>query len=314
MDTYRYMGVVLPLLEGMLRRVLPVFGPPGKDEHPRNIIFGGGGFRGISFFAALCELIKDDEAEWRRFLSGIRVTAGVSVGSIAATAMCCTPHLSSFREFMHRRCTTCSFGTIFASNTTSILSDDGLTRLIEDFMNCMHLRPDTTFEELFDKSGKMLKIYVGNLTKQRLETWSHETHPNMRVAFAIRVSCSACPVFPRVEYDGSLYMDGGVFSAYPGIGDPLYAPEESLFIYIEEKRDLQDAWLSHLSLLSSSYTNGQRLILNRRFPAWRRRQILIRSSLSQWSLVKGSVTSAQLRNAELEGRLAVRNFRSRPTK
>lgn len=110
-------------------------------------------------------------------------------------------------------------------------------RLIEDLgkiMAAIGFSPNLTFEELHiaHQSGKKVKLLYltgANLTDQKIEIFSHETYPKMRVLDAVRISISIPVYFEALfmQPDGSLVekkdadsttkvmVDGGILDNYP---------------------------------------------------------------------------------------------------
>lgn len=62
---------------------------------------------------------------------------------------------------------------------------------------------------------KDLYVTGSNITEDRLDVFSHEKHPNMEIALAVRISMSIPGVFHTVNYNGSEYNDGGLRSNFP---------------------------------------------------------------------------------------------------
>lgn len=110
-------------------------------------------------------------------------------------------------------------------------------RLIEDLGKTMELRgfsKDLTFEQLHQakQSGKKVKLLYltgANLTDQKIEIFSHETYPKMKILDAVRISVSIPVYFEALfmQPDGSLVekkdadsttkvmVDGGILDNYP---------------------------------------------------------------------------------------------------
>lgn len=61
------------------------------------------------------------------------------------------------------------------------------------------------------------KFYVTgtNITKKRLEVFSHKTEPDMEIALAVRISMSIPGFFQSVKYKNCRYVDGGCLSNFP---------------------------------------------------------------------------------------------------
>jgi hypothetical protein len=69
---------------------------------------------------------------------------------------------------------------------------------------------ETTFAEMFRKTGQKLNISVVNVTDNRQEVWNYETRPNTPVRVGVLASCATLWYHKRVEYNGKIYADGGL--------------------------------------------------------------------------------------------------------
>jgi|APSaa5957512535_1039671.scaffolds.fasta_scaffold37787_2 predicted acylesterase/phospholipase RssA len=69
---------------------------------------------------------------------------------------------------------------------------------------------DITFNELYKRTNKTLKIIVVNYTTREEKVLSHLTTPEMSIILAIRMSISVPFVFTPVKYKNNLYIDGGM--------------------------------------------------------------------------------------------------------
>ena len=176
-------------------------------------------------------------------------------------------------------------------------------RLIEDLGKIMMAKgfsKDLTFEELYQakKEGKKVKLLYltgSNLTDQKIEVFSHETYPKMRILDAVRISISI-PVYFEALFmnpDGSLVdkedadsttkvmVDGGILDNYPfyvfdtlvtvnngansyykcnkkTLGIKLETDESKAQIASKEIKKTSDYMMS-FSLLSSEYLNRRHL-------------------------------------------------------
>jgi NTE family protein len=200
----------------------------------RNLVMEGGGSKGIAYGGALLELEK------RGVLQGITRTAGTSAGAIQACllALGYTP-----QEIVD----------IITNTPVESFNDDGFVvkaakRMVKEFgwfkgdsflakmEQVIYQRTgnsDLTFWQLHElaTSFPFRDLYVTgcNLTEQKLVVFSYETHPNMRVADAVRVSMSI-PLYykgvwlnPEGKIIGNdqprtncgLFVDGGLLSNFP---------------------------------------------------------------------------------------------------
>lgn len=232
----RYYIIFLGILFIQSFQLLAFAGEDPESKLPiyRNLVMEGGGIKGIAYGGALAEL------EERGVLRHITRVAGTSAGAIQASLFAIGYNAEEITEII---------------NTTPIESfnDDGFIvkgskRLLKKYgwfkgdaflqkiTELIALRtgnPNLTFAQLHQlaKSHPFRDLYVtgANLSQQRVEIFSHETYPNMRVADAVRISMSI-PLFyeaiwldkdGKVQEEGtectdcSLFVDGGLLMNYP---------------------------------------------------------------------------------------------------
>ena len=79
-----------------------------------------------------------------------------------------------------------------------------------------------TLKDLKDKFGKTLICSTYNLTEQKVEYLSPDTHPNLPCRTAIRMSSNLPLIFENFKYGNSLYIDGGICDNFPiDLGDKI---------------------------------------------------------------------------------------------
>lgn len=192
-------------------------------DHFRNLVFEGGGVRGLAYAGALEELEK------RKILDNIERVAGSSVGAIFATAVALGYTPQETKDTM-------------SNINYKLFKDDGfivgdimrffksygwykgkvLTNTIEDIIKKKTGKKNLTFaqlEELRKKHpGKYRSLFVTgtNVTRQRAEIYSHMTTPDMQIAEAVRISAGTPYYFQVVRNkEGDVLVDGGVAWNYP---------------------------------------------------------------------------------------------------
>lgn len=126
-----------------------------------------------------------------------------------------------------------------------------------------------TLEELFEKTQTEFYIYVTELNKLELLSFSHITHPNMRVIDAVYQSCAIPPLFKPVINDknGSCNLDGGVFANYPlhcfldRVGNE-YDKEKVFGIKLKHEEIEQDKIVSESNVTEYIFCLVRKLIQN----------------------------------------------------
>ncbi len=195
----------------------------------KNLVFQGGGVKGIAYAGALLEL------ERQSVLGGVVNVAGTSAGAITA-ALLAVGATASELEVTLRNTDFTSFmdgaGWVVRESArifTKYGAHPGAT--FETWLRAQlgaiterttgRARPDITFAELRDLAAqhpdRLRNLYVvtTNLTRQVAEVFSAETRPDVSVVQAVRMSMSIPLFFEAVRFEEDLYVDGGVSWNYP---------------------------------------------------------------------------------------------------
>jgi NTE family protein len=214
--------------------------PPARAQTPpyRNLIMKGGGIRGIAYGGALQELEKQG------VLVHITRVGGTSAGAIQAALLAVGYSPESIINIINRtpvqRLNDGQF--IFIGGGSRLLRQygwyrgDQLTKYICELVGRQTQRPNLTLAELHQlalaQPGHYRDLYTTgtNLTLQRTQVFGYETHPDMRVADAVRISMSIPLYFRAVLLDANnkviqgqpkagqptqVLVDGGLLANYP---------------------------------------------------------------------------------------------------
>jgi len=193
------------------------------------IMFGCGGPKGMLFIGAMKAIVDVHKVD----LSQVTHYGGVSIGSCIALifSLGLSPDMAGeLLANVDMRKLTSSVDIV--SIITQLGGDSGerLVFLIQNLLKEMIDREDISFIEHHRLTGKKLTVQATNLTRHRLVEFSHETHPDMSVVKAVRMSCSVPILFTPVEHDDDFYIDGGLMSRYPKGS----CTEETLIIAIRD--------------------------------------------------------------------------------
>jgi len=190
----------------------------------RNLVFEGGGVKGIAYAGALEFLDQRGD-----ILPEIRRVAGTSAGAITAAILALGAGSleieeivggTDFRKFMDD-----SFGLVRDTqrllNSYGWYKGDAFSQWMRKQVYALSGFPDLTLRELRDRAQaepagrKELYVIGTNLSMQIPEVLSHETYPDMPVWKAVRISMSITLFFAAVfEYAG-VWVDGGLTWNYP---------------------------------------------------------------------------------------------------
>jgi NTE family protein len=191
----------------------------------RNLVMEGGGIRGIAYGGALQEL------EQQGVLRSVERVGGTSAGAIQAALLAVGYSAQEIIEVVNRtpvqRLNDGRF--IFVGGSTRLLRQygwyrgDEFARFLSELVGKKTGNPNLTLGELHQlarqQPGRYRDLYTTgtNLTTQRVQVFSHETHPNMRVADAVRISMSIPMYFRAVLLD----VEGNVVKGKPAKGQPV---------------------------------------------------------------------------------------------
>jgi len=184
-----------------------------------NLVFEGGGIRGIAFGGSLKYM------EEEKMLDNIKGLAGSSAGSIISTAIAIGYTSKEIIEIM----TNIDFET-FKDDSWGIFRDiyrfvtqygvykgDSFLRWISNVIEKKTGDKDITFKQIYERYNKTLVITGCCLNKAETVYFHHENpiYENMPVALAVRISMSIPFYWKPVTYKNNVFVDGGVLNNYP---------------------------------------------------------------------------------------------------
>jgi ribonucleoside-diphosphate reductase alpha chain len=169
----------------------------------RSCCVSAGGFHLFSHLGIL------EELEHRGVLDSVRTFSGCSAGALVAFAVLSgippRKAAESVKTFMHT-----DLAKIKADGGLQILDTFGYIdskRAICALCNAIGLE-DPTFHEFYQRTHKTFYVTAYCLNTQQPETFSHHTHPDMKVRLAVRMSCCIPLVFTPVKVKQRFYVDG----------------------------------------------------------------------------------------------------------
>ena len=191
----------------------------------RNLVFEGGGVKGIAYAGAVAVL------EDKEILPDIRRVAGTSAGAITAALLALGASSSNvekivggtdFRQFMDD-----SWGILRDINRLVkkygwYKGDKFAEWMKQQISDLTGGRADLTFSQLAqlaadDGAGQYRELWMvaSNLSMQSPQVFSAETAPDVPIWKAVRMSMSIPLFFASVNYDKHVMVDGGVTWNYP---------------------------------------------------------------------------------------------------
>jgi NTE family protein len=186
--------------------------------HFRNLVFEGGGVKGIAYVGAMQIL------EEKGIVSNIQRVGGTSAGAINATLIALGFTKAEQRDILGEL----DFKN-FMDDTWGVIRD--IQRLIDEFgwykgdffheWISGHIKKklgdaNATFLDLQEAKKPELYVYGTNLSTHFGEVFSIEHTPTMSIADAVRISMSIPLFFAAIRNArNDVYVDGGVLSNYP---------------------------------------------------------------------------------------------------
>lgn len=184
----------------------------------RNLVFEGGGVKGIAYVGVMKVLEKEG------ILENITRVGGTSAGSINAVLFAAGFSGDETLEIMKNL----DFND-FKDDSWGALRDmnrlgdefgwykgDFFREWVGDLLKKKTGSSSITFKALQEHAGKALYVYASNLSTNFGEVYSPEHTPRMRVEDAVRRSMSI-PLFFRAIRDdrNDVFVDGGAINNYP---------------------------------------------------------------------------------------------------
>lgn len=185
----------------------------------RNLVFEGGGVKGIAYGGAL------EVLDSMQIMPGIKRVAGTSAGAITATLLALgftSSEVSTiisktnFKEFEDNSL----FGGLFQfTSKYGWFKGEKFKNWMGDLIRQKTGNSDYTFRQLQNdipaKAFKELFVIGTNLSLQSALVFSNDTTPDVPIKEAVRASMSIPLYFQSVSREKHIWVDGGVSWNYP---------------------------------------------------------------------------------------------------
>lgn len=184
----------------------------------KNLVFEGGGVKGIAYAGAIEILEKND------LLSTAENVAGTSAGAITATLVALNYNADEitkaimnldFKSFED------GFNPFRLFTSYGLYKGNAFLNWMKSKIRQVNLDENITFEELHNLGGyKGLKIFATDLYTKNIQEFSFKKTPKTIIAEAARASMSIPLFFKAWQFSNQipndhLFIDGGVLYNYP---------------------------------------------------------------------------------------------------
>jgi NTE family protein len=188
-------------------------------EHIENLVFEGGGIRGIAFGGAARFIQEHD------LLKNIKGLAGSSAGAIVAAGIAVGYESQEIIDIL----TQTDFNS-FKDDSWFVIMDiirllsqygiykgDAFYKWISDVLAKKTGDPKITFRQVYERYGKILVITGSCLNRAKSYYFNHQdpAYADMPVALAVRISMSIPIYWKAVNLGDDIMVDGGVLNNYP---------------------------------------------------------------------------------------------------
>lgn len=223
----------------------------------KNLVFEGGGVKGIAYVGAMKVLKKE------KILKSIKRVGGTSAGSINAVLFAAgfsnTETLNILKTLDFNDFKDDSWGVLSdmkrLKNEYGWYKGDFFKEWIGDLLKKKTGSSNITFKALQEHTNKELYVYASNLSTNFGEVYSPEHTPRMRVVDAVRRSMSIPLFFKAVRDDrDDVFVDGGAINNYPvKLFDRKKYLEDENLMRIPEYYKKENQSLTTICPKSSSY-------------------------------------------------------------
>ena len=173
------------------------------------IVFGGGGVRGIAFAGACAELWSLLRFDVQR----LKGAAGTSIGALYAAAVVAGLHPDRLLEVA----TATSLVDLVRPHMTNLVMHWGFddSSILEEWIDSHIGSRRETFRQLYERTGRVLKLTATDLHSCACYILDHESEPDMPVCRGVAMSMCLPPLFAPMEHKGHLMVDGGICNNFP---------------------------------------------------------------------------------------------------
>ena len=167
------------------------------------LVVSGGAARGPAFLGALHKLGELGKLE------GLTVVAGTSIGALAAVLVAQKANMLVALQTISHKPFELDFDLISLDPPFGV--DSGV--LLLKFIRMLIGRE--TFKQLRARSGIDVIICATSLLQRRPTYFQADTHPDMEVAWAVRLSCTLPLIFAYGTQHEEAFVDGGLTDNFP---------------------------------------------------------------------------------------------------
>ena len=175
----------------------------------KNLILSAGGVHGYAYLGSYKYLIENN------LLDNLENILGTSAGALFSLLYLFKFTPSEMEELTTKILPSQWFdinykGFLNFFDDYGVDQGEKMIKIIRIITNRKLGKPYLTLKELYEYSKINFIISAVNISKQKQVYFNHESHPDLEVSKAIRMSSSIPILFKPFNYEDDLYVDGGV--------------------------------------------------------------------------------------------------------
>lgn len=176
-----------------------------------NLVICGGGSKGFLILGLLQKLHENN------ILANIENYCGTSVGAIISLLLLIGYEPMELFYVTYKINIDDLLNINFKSliNTFGLYSNEPILYVVKSLMKEKKVKINITFKQLKEKFNKTLAISGVCLNDNSLHFFDHNTHPDMPIIHAIKISISIPLMFESVIYNNKTWVDGACICNYP---------------------------------------------------------------------------------------------------
>lgn len=196
------------------------------------IVLSGGGLKGIGFLGAL-QCMSD-----LGILSEITHFIGTSIGAIIGYLITIGYTPIEIMVILHTEKTMEKL--IQAMDATYLTTHGGVLNfcIFQDILEQLTIKKIgqlINLSQLYQDHGKRLVCCTYNLSKKQVEYIDYLSNPNIPCITALRMSSNLPFLFFPFQYNGSVYVDGGIYENFPV--SQVSPDSKAIAFFIQENND-----------------------------------------------------------------------------
>ena len=199
------------------------------------LVLSGGGAKGIALIGAL-EYLNE-----LKILQNIKTIAGTSIGGLIGTLI----NIGYTPDELYQFILLFDLDKIKSINVNNIFStmgiDDGhrLEFILGKMFDAKNIDKNITFKELYEKTKVKIILTGSCLNTKKIEYFSYETYPDLKVIKGLRITTSIPIYFSPIQLENKMFVDGACIDNYP-INIFNNNLEKVIGIYLKSTKDSLD--------------------------------------------------------------------------